>query len=94
MLCALVLSIGGRAWSDTATKSDPDDDKAKAIVERWLAAQNAGDFAAYEALYAKKFQGTRRSGNKVVTLDRAGWMRDRKRMFKAPMKSRSPEATG
>ena len=57
-----------------------------ALVDAWLAAQNNGDFAAYEKLYADKFTGVRRSGARTVSLDRAGWMRDRERMFQKPMK--------
>jgi ketosteroid isomerase-like protein len=57
----------------------------RAVVDGWLAAQNAGDFAAYEKLYAARFTGIRRSGPRTVRFDRAGWMRDRGRMFKKPM---------
>jgi ketosteroid isomerase-like protein len=60
--------------------------ETRALVDAWLAAQNQGDFAAYEKLYAKKLTGVRRSGPRTVSLDRAGWMRDRKRMFQKPMK--------
>jgi hypothetical protein len=35
---------------------------ARAVLERWLKAQNEGDFAAYEALYATRFTDIRRSG--------------------------------
>jgi hypothetical protein len=50
-----------------------------------LRAQNAGDFDGYSKLYAKKFAGVRRSANRVVKLDYAGWLADRRRMFKKPM---------
>ncbi len=55
------------------------------LLARWLAAQNHGDFAAYQALYARTFTGVRRSGERVVNFDRAGWIADRARMFKRPM---------
>src|SRR5262249_14231526 len=58
---------------------------ARALVERWLSSQNGGDFAAYQALYATRFTGVRRSGARIVHLDRAGWMRDRGRMFSKKM---------
>src|SRR5215470_10154804 len=58
---------------------------ARAVVEKWLAAQNAGDFAAYEKLFAARFTGIRRSGPRTVRFNRAGWMKDRARMFKKPM---------
>jgi hypothetical protein len=57
----------------------------RAVVDRWLATQNAGDRPAYEALYAARFTGIRRSGPRTVRFDRAGWMRDRARMFGKPM---------
>ncbi len=60
--------------------------KARGILLRWLAAQNAGDFAAYRALYATGFRGVRRSGTRVVRLDRNGWLSDRARMFKKPQR--------
>jgi hypothetical protein len=62
--------------------------RARAVLDRWVQAQNRGDFAAYQALYAPGFSGIRRSGEKVVELDRSGWMRDRARMFKKKMRVR------
>lgn len=58
-----------------------DETDAKALVERWVIDQNTASFADYETLYAKRFFGIRRSGEREVDLDRAGWMKDRKRMF-------------
>jgi ketosteroid isomerase-like protein len=81
---ALVVALGGVARADTAGADlSP---QVRALVDAWLQAQNRGDFAAYEKLYAQKFTGVRRSGTRSVSLDRAGWMRDRKRMFQKPMK--------
>jgi len=59
--------------------------EVRGVVDKWLAAQNAGDFAAYDKLFAARFTGIRRSGPRTVRFDRAGWMRDRGRMFKKPM---------
>src|SRR5690606_30530952 len=61
-------------------------EEVTAVLERWLAAQNSGDFAAYSALYGDSFGGVRRSGDRTVRLDRDGWLADRKRMFAKPMK--------
>jgi ketosteroid isomerase-like protein len=66
-------------------KDAPDEAAVRALVGRWLDAQNKGDFAAYRALYAPSFHGIRRSGGRTVVLDHAGWMRDRERMFKKPI---------
>ncbi|MBI4956908.1 MAG: hypothetical protein HY908_33135 [Myxococcales bacterium] len=62
-----------------------DEAGAKKLVDAWLAAQNSGDFAAYEALYAPKLEGIKRVGARSWRFDRAGWLADRKRMFKHPM---------
>jgi len=55
------------------------------LVDAWLAAQNSGDLAAYLALYAEPFEGVKRSGERVVHLDRAGWVADRTKMFAKKM---------
>ena len=55
--------------------------EARSLLDAWLAAQNSGDFGAYEQLYAPRFGGIRRSGAQTVTLDRARWMKERERMF-------------
>lgn len=60
--------------------------EVEALFGRWLEAQNRGQFAAYAALYGTGFRGVRRSGKKVVRLDLQGWLADRKRMFRRPMK--------
>ncbi|MFO0610358.1 MAG: nuclear transport factor 2 family protein [Polyangiales bacterium] len=57
----------------------------RSLVESWLRAQNEGDFAAYERLYAPRFTGVRRSGPRVRRFDRAGWVADRQGMFRAAM---------
>jgi hypothetical protein len=57
-----------------------------ALVERWLAAQNGGDFAAYEAQYASRFTGIKRAGERTSRFDRKKWLADRKRMFSRAMK--------
>jgi ketosteroid isomerase-like protein len=55
------------------------------LVDAWLAAQNSGDLAAYLALYAEPFEGVKRSGERVLHLDRAGWVADRTKMFAKKM---------
>ncbi|MCB9740448.1 MAG: nuclear transport factor 2 family protein [Deltaproteobacteria bacterium] len=57
-----------------------------ALLQRWLQAQNAGDFEAYEMLYAERFQGIKRSGHRQRAFARKGWLADRKRMFGKAMK--------
>jgi hypothetical protein len=75
-----LLGVAGGARSAT----DPNA-PARALFERWLAAQNGGDLAAYRELYSLRFHGIRRSGKRMAKLDYAGWMRDRERMFKKKM---------
>lgn len=63
----------------------PDQAEVKAAVEAWLAAQNQGNFASYQALYAEKLEGVKRVGARTWRFARDGWMADRQRMFKKPM---------
>lgn len=56
-----------------------------ALLDQWLAAQNSGDFNAYERLYAERMTGVRRTGHIVKQLSRAAWMADRRKMFAKQM---------
>jgi hypothetical protein len=56
-----------------------------ALLSTWLAAQNAGDFDAYAALYAVRFEGVRRTERETFELDHDGWIEDRRRLFGRPM---------
>lgn len=58
---------------------------ARGVLTAWLAAQNDGDLRAYNATYAQKFYGVKRSGPRTTTFDRAGWLKDRARMFRKKM---------
>jgi hypothetical protein len=57
----------------------------KQLLDAWLASQNASEFAKYEALYAARFEGVRRSGTQTAKLDRKRWMKERTAMFKQKM---------
>ena len=57
----------------------------QALLDAWLAAQNRGDFAAYEKLYARKLVGVKRVGARTYRFARDGWIADRQRMFKKKM---------
>jgi ketosteroid isomerase-like protein len=63
-----------------------DQSQARATLDRWLDAQNSGDFAAYEALYARGFTGVKRARTRTTSFDREGWLKDRERMFQKKMK--------
>lgn len=62
------------------------DAEVRAVIASWLAAQNSGDFAAYQALYAEKMEGVKRVASRTWRYDRKGWLADRQRMFARPMK--------
>ena len=70
---------------DEQAPSESDREEAEALLATWLAAQSGGDFAGYQKLYGDRFTGVRRSGKQVRRFDRAGWMKDRGRMFERPM---------
>lgn len=65
----------------------------RALLDRWLKAQNEGDFASYEKLYAEKFTGVKRVGPKTFRYARKGWLANRKLMFRHAMtvETREPQ---
>jgi hypothetical protein len=79
----LLPAIGVLCLVTSPSLAEPLD--ARALVEKWLAVQNGGDFEGYQALYATHFVGIRRSGPRTTRFNRAGWMKDRARMFRQPM---------
>jgi ketosteroid isomerase-like protein len=60
----------------------------RALLSRWLDAQNRADFGAYQALYAKEFLGIKRVGAQTFRFNRPRWLLDRQGMF-----SHSPKVT-
>lgn len=68
-----------------AAAAVPTPAEVQGLLDAWLRAQNTGDLAAYERLYAPRFTGVRRSGPRERRFDRAGWMSDRQAMFRAAM---------
>jgi ketosteroid isomerase-like protein len=76
-----------------AHASPPTKDAALATLDAWVKAQNAGDLAAYAALYDAKFVGIKRTSNgqeKKLTL--AKWKADRAKMFKGAQKVAAEDA--
>jgi hypothetical protein len=70
----------------TQTDREADGEKGvRALLDEWLKAQNEGNFEAYEALYAREATGVRLSGTTKRHFNRAGWLKDRARMFKGKM---------
>lgn len=80
-------SLAGSGLGAEAEGLIPPVDKAavQQVIDAWLAAQNTGDFAAYQALYADKMEGVKRVGARTWRFDRKGWLADRERMFKNKM---------
>ena len=68
-------------WENEPSGEEPGPDPLQQAFDAWVAAQNKGDFAAYIANYGKSFVGVRSSGGKDVTLDLAGWTKERQKMF-------------
>ena len=65
--------------------------KAKELVTAWVAAQNQGNFDAYAAFYAPRFTGIKRSGPRERKFAQAGWLADRRNMFKSAMQVTADE---
>ena len=76
-----------------AVAASPSFDEASArnFVERWVNTQNEHDFAAYSALYATRFSGTKRVGSYSKRFDRSAWLRDRQPMFRDGVVVRATE---
>jgi hypothetical protein len=77
----------------TSARPALEEPAVKRLVDAWLAAQNDGDFAAYERLYAPRFTGVKRAGTRETTYDRDGWLADRKSMFAQPMRVTAEKLT-
>jgi len=58
----------------------------RSLLDGWIDVQNRGDFTAYEKLYAERFTGIKRSGERTRSFGRHDWMQDRASMFKRPMR--------
>jgi hypothetical protein len=90
MLLALPLLLAlSAATSAPAPSRQSLEREVGRFVDLWLAAQNQGNFEDYRRLYAPDFHGIRRSGERTVDLDLAGWTADRARMFKKRMTVRA-----
>lgn len=53
----------------------------RAVVDKWLAAQNSGNFEDYKKLFAERFEGLKRVGSRQESFDRETWLADRAKMF-------------
>lgn len=62
-----------------------DEAALQAFLSRWLETQNRGKYADYAALYASKFLGVKRAGQREKRFAREGWLEDRQRMFQKPI---------
>lgn len=76
-----------KADDTTQEEAAPNLDEAKAreLVQRWVSAQNEGNFEAYKAAYASKLTGIKRIKDRVFNYNHDGWFKDRERMFKKKM---------
>src|SRR5688572_22534650 len=54
-----------------------DDKEIRTALDRWVQAQNEGNFAGYRALYATRFTGVKRAGDRVFRMGRDEWLKDR-----------------
>lgn len=70
--------------TESAPESIATSEEIGQAVLTWVSAQNKGDFTAYQALYASKFTGVKRSGEREAQFDREGWLKDRGKMFEKP----------
>ena len=81
-----------RAASDDASAStaaewsnERSEIELQRFLNRWIRAQNGGDFKAYMSLYGERFEGTRGSGSQTLKLDRPRWERESQVVFAKPI---------
>lgn len=87
MAFVLTLALGRVVCAgEPAPLEDYRKEQVRGFVASWVAAQNEGRFEDYAKLYATPFAGVRRSATRVKRFDRDGWLADRGRMFKQPMR--------
>ena len=60
-------------------------EEIQGFVNSWVRAQNEAHFEAYSRLYATRFMGVKRAAGRTSHFDRAGWLEDRRKMFRKPM---------
>jgi hypothetical protein len=76
----LVLAALPASAAETKPAAD-----VETFLATWVKAQNQGRFEDYRVLYARKFQGIKRSGPRIRRFGLDAWLRDREKMFKKPM---------
>jgi hypothetical protein len=80
ILIAILLFCTTHSFAADISEAD-----VKSFLEKWVAVQNRGSFADYADLYAGRFLGIKRSGERTYRYNREKWLKDRKRMFRDPM---------
>ena len=78
----------------TTTTESPSSDGSSGLTavlvrqsfDAWLAAHNQLNFEQYSELYASRFTGTKRVGERTMRFGRETWLADRKGMFKPGLK--------
>lgn len=76
------IEHGGSNSQPAITDKTPDSE-AKSLLERWLLAQNSGDFSGYQKFYSTDFQGVKRAKGAVNKFDAPHWLDDRKEMIES-----------
>ncbi len=78
--------VGGGGGGGESRSSGPQAEVETAL-QAWCNTQTTGDFQAYKAMYAPTFEGIKRTHKgKVKRYDRAGWYKDRGKMFRKPLR--------
>ncbi len=86
---AILLLTAGLAYgAEPIAESEVRD-----LLHAWLAAQNDGVPQAYNTLYAKRFFGIKRASGRTYHFDRAGWLKDRGRMFRRKMQVQADDVS-
>jgi hypothetical protein len=65
---------------------ESDESIVQKLVDRWVKAQNQGDFKTYSEMYARRFRGERVAAEKLRTYERVSWLDERRQLMRFPTK--------
>lgn len=85
MLKRLMVLLGVIFWAAPLLAADISEADVNTFFNNWLVAQNTGDYNRYAAMYATRFKGIKRAGERTYLYNHDTWLKDRERMFRNKM---------
>lgn len=80
IMAGVILLLATSSFASEITEAE-----VRLFFNQWLATQNNGVYSSYASMYASKFLGIKRSGDRTSRYNHDTWLKDRKGMFKDTM---------